>query len=183
MKYIIEHLEPELFEWCIIEYKHISKIVGKDNLIITNLKEEDLDRLKHYADCRVESVKNINPSNAAVLDPFAEKDLVPDDKFDFLIFGGILGDNPPRRRTEAELQLPGERRGLGKDQMATDNAVYVAKQIVGGKKLSELKFKKGIEIMLGEGESVMFDFKYALVDGKPLVSEELVKHLKEREEF
>ncbi|MEA3430403.1 MAG: SAM-dependent methyltransferase [Nanoarchaeota archaeon] len=183
MKYVIEHLEPELFEWCLVEYKHISKIVGKNKLIITNLKEEDLDKLEDYADCRVQSVKDINFNNTCVLDPFASKELNSDDKFEYLIFGGILGDNPPRRRTEEELQLPGERRSLGKEQMATDNAVYVAKQLVDGKKMQDLKFQEGIEILLADGESVIFDFKYILVDGKPLISDALVKHLKEREEF
>ena len=36
--FIIEHLEPKMWPWCIIEYRHISKIVGKNNLIITNTK-------------------------------------------------------------------------------------------------------------------------------------------------
>ncbi len=40
MKYIIEHLEPELFEWCLIEYEHISKLVNEDNLIFTNIKKQ-----------------------------------------------------------------------------------------------------------------------------------------------
>ncbi len=40
MKFIIEHLEPELYPWCLIEYKHISKIVGKNNLIYTNINKE-----------------------------------------------------------------------------------------------------------------------------------------------
>jgi len=38
--YIIEHLEPKLFPWCMIEYKHISKTVGKSNLWFTNIKQK-----------------------------------------------------------------------------------------------------------------------------------------------
>ena len=48
MKFIIEHLEKKLFEWCLIEYEHISKIVGKNNLIITNVKKSDLSKLKSF---------------------------------------------------------------------------------------------------------------------------------------
>ena len=38
--YVIEHLEPKLWEWCEIEYESISKIVGKENLWFTNIKNE-----------------------------------------------------------------------------------------------------------------------------------------------
>ena len=35
MKFIIEHLEDEVWEWCILEYRHMSEFVGKENLIFT----------------------------------------------------------------------------------------------------------------------------------------------------
>ena len=38
--YVIEHLEPRIYRWCVIEYKHISKIVGKENLWFTNGKRD-----------------------------------------------------------------------------------------------------------------------------------------------
>ena len=38
--YIIEHLEPRLWKWCMIEYKNISKIVGRKNLWFTNIKQK-----------------------------------------------------------------------------------------------------------------------------------------------
>src|SRR3989344_4588506 len=43
--YIIEHLEQKLWPWCVIEYKHISKIAGKNNLWFTNIKKRDIKRL------------------------------------------------------------------------------------------------------------------------------------------
>ncbi len=47
--FIIEHLEPEIGEWTLIEYKHISKIVGKSQLWVTNLqKESDQKTLAPY---------------------------------------------------------------------------------------------------------------------------------------
>ena len=36
--YIIEHLEPKIGRWTLIEYAHISKIVGKRSLWFTNIK-------------------------------------------------------------------------------------------------------------------------------------------------
>ena len=41
MIYIIEHLEPKLWEWCILEYEHISQTVGKDNLWFTNIRDKE----------------------------------------------------------------------------------------------------------------------------------------------
>ena len=38
--FIIEHLEPRLSKWCLIEYKHISEIAGKRNLWLANVKRE-----------------------------------------------------------------------------------------------------------------------------------------------
>ncbi|MBI4148313.1 hypothetical protein HY490_03415, partial [Candidatus Woesearchaeota archaeon] len=34
--FVIEHLEPKVFQWCVLEYRHISQIVGKENLWFTN---------------------------------------------------------------------------------------------------------------------------------------------------
>lgn len=178
MKYIIEHLEPELFEWCLIEYKHISRIVGKDKLIICNIQAEDVDKLKSYADVRTESVSDLELDNVCVLDPEAAETLKPGEKFDYAVFGGILGDDPPKQRTKAEVRMKGERRNIGKEQFPTDNAVYVTKSIIEGKKLEELKFQNGIEIQTDDGESVIFPFKYVLVKGKPLICEELIEYLK-----
>ncbi|MBW3004019.1 hypothetical protein KY328_05210 [Candidatus Woesearchaeota archaeon] len=178
MKYVIEHLEPELFEWCVIEYKHISEIVGKDNLVICNVREKDVDKLKGLADVRVESVSDMELNNACVLDPEAPDTLKTQDKFEYLVFGGILGDDPPKQRTKDEVTIQAERRNLGKEQLATDNAVYVSKLIVEGKRFEDIKFQKGIEIDTAEGESVMFPFSYVLVEGKPLISKELIEYLK-----
>ena len=181
MKYIIEHLEGKVHEWCMIEYKHISRIVGKENLIITNVKEAG--ELKDYAEVHAESVASLGFEDICILDPEAEDVLKPSDKFKYVIFGGILGDNPPRQRTKEELTLAGERRNLGKEQFATDNAVYVAKKIVDGTDFKDLKFMDNIEIDTGEGESCMLPFRYVIVNGKPLISKALVELLKKEETF
>jgi ribosome biogenesis SPOUT family RNA methylase Rps3 len=38
MLYIIGHLEEKLYRWCFLEYQQISKLVGKENLLFTNIK-------------------------------------------------------------------------------------------------------------------------------------------------
>ena len=44
MIYIIEHLDPRLFKWCLGEYKHISRIVGKKKVEIKNVLETPSNR-------------------------------------------------------------------------------------------------------------------------------------------
>ncbi len=180
--YIIEHLEPKLWKWCLIEYKHISQLVGKRNLWFTNLKKRSVE-LQKYGKAIKKSVTQLPLSNICVLDPDATKTLTPADAkiFDYFIFGGILGDNPPQKRTAPELTsrftYPVEARNIGKKQLSTDNAVAVVQQIARGKKLEQLHFQDGIEIDLKGGESIQFPYRYLLTEGKPLVSEELIEYL------
>jgi ribosome biogenesis SPOUT family RNA methylase Rps3 len=182
MRYVIEHLEPKLYEWCLIEYRHISAMVGKENLIFTNVRSNSL---KGLGEVHKESVRSLKFRNACVLDPNAPGVLSSADKFDYLILGGILGDEPMQGRTEDELtntlKLPA--RNLGKEQMSTDTAVYVAKHIADGGKFSDIRFQDTIEIELGDDESVVLPFRYVLIDSKPLLPDGLVEHLRKRKSF
>lgn len=183
--YVIEHLEPKLWPWCLIEYKNISKIVGKENLWFTNIKE-DSEKLKEYGKVFAESVSKLTLINPCILDPEAEKTLKPEEckKFDYFIFGGILGDNPPRKRTKNELTLllkNTESRNIGKEQFSTDNAVFVVHEICSGKNLSDIKFQNAIEIEIDEIESIILPYKYALSNSKPVISPELIAYLKKKE--
>ncbi len=179
-KFIIEHLEEELYDWCFIEYKSMSKIVGKDNLIITNIKNHnDREKLSPFADAKSESVLDMAPKNACLLDMDAEKELSPKDNFDYLIFGGILGDDPPQKRTIHFLaSLKAEKRHLGKMQMPTDNAVLTAKTITAGKKLSEIKFIDNPSFKIESGLDIDLPYRFVEVNGKPYISEELLNHIK-----
>lgn len=186
MKFIIEHLEPRVFKWCKLEYFHISSFVGKENLWIANVKNSK--SLVGCAKLFKESGSKLDLKNVCVLDPDAGQELSSDDvkKFEYFVFGGILGDYPPRKRTKEELTkfLPNaEKRHLGKEQMATDNAVFVVREILSGKKLSELKFQEGVEICIKDGESVQLPYKYVIVNGKPLVCDALVQMLKTQKGF
>ncbi|MBI2629659.1 hypothetical protein HYW76_01015 [Candidatus Pacearchaeota archaeon] len=185
---IIEHLEPELYPWCIIEYKSISKIIGKSNLWFTNIKKEDKNKLEKYGKVSELSVKELNLKNSCILDPEAPNTLTSEEakNFSFFIFGGILGDYPPRKRTEVELTKfirNAEKRNIGKQQFSTDNAVFVVKQILQGKNLKEMKFQNEIEIPTGKYDSVILPYLYPLVKNKPRISKELVLFLKKKKGF
>ncbi|MEI6850010.1 MAG: hypothetical protein WCK29_03150, partial [archaeon] len=104
--FIIEHLEPELYEWCLIEYENISKIVGKENLWFTNVKKKDEEKkLIPFGSVFEKSVKEMHLENSCILDPESDVLLSPENSspIKYFIFGGILGDYPPRKRTELEL--------------------------------------------------------------------------------
>ena len=183
--FVIEHLEPRVWKWCTIEYAHISKTVGKKSLWFTNTNSKVL---KKYGRVLKKSVSKLGLKNACVLDPEAKKVLTPKEakKFKFFIFGGILGDYPPRKRTKKELttRLKGAAaRNIGREQFSTDNAVFVVQQIVKGRKMRDIKFVDGAEIIISKGESIQLPYKYAVVKGKPFMSKALIKFLKKKKGF
>jgi len=189
MKYVIEHLEKEMYPWCIIEYEHLSKKVGKDKIIFTNVKKPDKKKIEKFGKVEERSVVELKLKNACLLDPKSDKTFSPKDTFDYLIFGGILGDYPRRGRTDELLtkKMKGiVTRNLGKKQMSTDTAVYVAKLISDGKKLEELPFKDKPSIMLKVGkynEEIHLPYRYLVENGEVLVSKKLLKYLKEKEDL
>ena len=185
--FVIEHLEPKLWKWSLAEYKNISKIIGKNNLWFTNVKKES-KKLLRYGKVIKNPVKKLNLRNVCILDPNAKKTLTPQEarKFSFFIFGGILGDDPPKKRTEKELSFfmpSAKKRNIGKEQMSTDNAVFAVKEIVRGNKIEELDFKDKIEIKINKIESVVLPYRYLLIKGKPLVSKDVVDYLKRKKGF
>ena len=179
MKYLIEHLEPDLSDWCYTEYQNISKIVGKDNLIIANT---DNPKLKNLGTIKKQSVSELNFKKACLLDPSAKELLTPHDKnrFDYLIFGGILGDYPRKKRTRPlakKLNIP--TRNIGKKQMSTDNAVLTSFIIMSGTPFEKIKFKDKLTIPLGQGEEVILPYRYVLINNQPFISQKIVKYLKD----
>ena len=131
MKFIVEHLDLEVFDWCFLEYKHISEIVGKNNVLFTGLKRlEDQVKMKPFGAIEEKRVKELGLKRIIILDPDAEKTLTKKDceDFDYLLVGGILGEYPAKKRTKTELSTPlgFEKRNLGDKQMSTDTAVLVA---------------------------------------------------------
>jgi len=175
-KFVIEHLESKMYPWCVLEYGHISKIVGKGNLLFTNVKK-GVDKLKKLGEVKKESVKELKLQKACILDPSAKKLLTPEDKkkYDYFIFGGILGDNPQRFRTKrdltSKLKLPAF--NLGPKQMSTDTAVYVTKKILDGTPLEKLKFVEEIEFEDKDGCFVGLPFRYVIEHGKIIAAKGL----------
>ncbi|MDP4012524.1 MAG: SAM-dependent methyltransferase [Candidatus Nanoarchaeia archaeon] len=187
MKVILEHMEKEVFKWCQIEYKHISKIIGKDNLIFTNIQKKYKNKLNNLGEVNTKSVKGLNIKRLCVLDPRAKKVLSPEDGklFDYFVFGGILGSEIMGGRTKKELKIHGvARRNLGKVQMPTDIAVLVTKKIIKNKiPFSKLKFKDEIEIPIKRGISTILPYRYLIEKGKVILAPGLKDYLRKEDSF
>jgi ribosome biogenesis SPOUT family RNA methylase Rps3 len=136
--FIVEHMDPELEKWQILEYSTIAKECADSNsqFILSGLPKavpelSSVEQSPQSVDDLVSSA-NIPKERVCLLDPRGESDLAPEDgdKFDVFVFGGILGDDPPRDRT-AELRVKGfGGRRLGKEQLTTDTAARVTRIVV-----------------------------------------------------
>jgi len=160
-----------MYPWCLLEYKHISKKVGKKNLMFTNVQTGGKN-LSELGEIKKTSVKQLKLPKACVLDPSATKELTPREasKYKYFIFGGILGDNPQRFRTKRELtsvlKLPAY--NLGKKQMSTDTAVIVCSKITKGIPLSKMAFVEELEFEEESGFYRILPYRY-LVENKKVV--------------
>jgi ribosome biogenesis SPOUT family RNA methylase Rps3 len=185
--YIIEHIDPELYDWSFIEYKHISSVVGKEHVWFTNVRNEaDQEKLKELGTVKSQSVKELglDLNKACLLDPKAGGVLTPHDcneKFDYLIFGGILGDDPPQGRTQkAFAGLDCDQRNLGDVQMSTNTAVLVAKKIADGTQFAAINFVDELIIPVEEGEEIILPYRFVKEGTHVLLPEGYFEFVKEK---
>ncbi|MEM0217833.1 MAG: SAM-dependent methyltransferase [Candidatus Nezhaarchaeales archaeon] len=179
--FVVEHLEPRLSKWVLIEYEHASLIVGKDNLAFTNVKKgfKTLEKLgKVYRESATELFDN---ERVIVLDPKADKLLEPSDfdNVESVVVGGILGDHPPRGRTFALITSKMRRaraRSLGNRQFSIDGAIYMALKVAQGVKLSDIPVADSLTLKCGNLE-IYLPFSYPLVNGKPVICPKLIDYL------
>ncbi len=187
MIYIIEHLDDELYKWSLLEYTHISKIVGKENVLFTNIKYEKdakiLSKIGKVEEKSVIELSYLNKNNTCILELDGKQKLSLNETFKYYIFGGILGDHPPQGRTRyitEKLNFP--KRCLGNKQMSTDTAVIVSHEILENKKkFSDLKFQDGFELQIDEGFSNYFPFRYLKKNNKVVLTPGLKEYLKEED--
>lgn len=140
--FIVEHLDPELEEWQQLEYNTIARecqaaanstfiLSGRPEELATDESLSSITSIPETVEQLLQE-SSISKSKVCLLDPRGEKDLSPEDGEDFavFVFGGILGDDPPRDRT-AELRAKGfVGRRLGPEQMTTDTAARVTRMVV-----------------------------------------------------
>lgn len=198
----VEHLDPELEEWQILEYNCIADESNAQNWEFMLLGLKDVSTagqlLKIPKACLTNTTVEDLYSNddtkdkqkVCLLDPKATQDLAPEDAklFDTFLFGGILGDDPPRDRTSELRKLGFAGRRLGTEQMTTDTAARVTRMVIEGKqRLEDIRYVDRPDIKLPateserEGnadESVSMPFRYVKrKDGTPVMPNGMVKLL------
>lgn len=190
MKYIIEHMEKGFTEWVVLEYLQILRDVGKANLVLTSLPEgtTEADIPDRLLDAGLEwttrdtTLYIPTAAKLCLLDPKAEFDLQPSDvgEFDYFIFGGILGDHPPKDRTgELRHKLGCPCRRLGELQMTTDTAVRTTQIILKGTPFEEIKFIDYPEIRFSKHEATEMPFRYVLdATGRPILPQGMLALIK-----
>ncbi len=188
MLYIIEHLEP-LSKWVKLEYAHCSKIVGKKNLLFTNVvNKEEQGFLKDLGSVEEKSIIELFPKEEIiVLEPQAETRLQKDDfkKYKKIIIGGILGEAEPAGRTQELITSRLKKavpRNLGAEQFSIDGATFVASKIQKGEK-KDLGVLKEPEIEFGEGHSTVLHYSIPVFKGKPIFTPGLIEYAQSEESW
>lgn len=187
--FVVELLEPFVSKWMFIELAHASRIVGRDNLWLYNVKREcELAILSRIA-ARVEqrSIISALPELAKeysviLLDPAATRELSPEDFTErtLVIVGGIMGANPPRGRTRRELTekvpVSAAARSIGPWQFTIDGAIYVARKVAGGASLSDIPVTWGLTLRDGDRE-VFLPYAFPVENGRAVISEEEINYV------
>ncbi|KAI0752678.1 DUF431-domain-containing protein [Daedaleopsis nitida] len=205
--YVIEHMEEDedttksIPKWVELEYMHMRTLAGPGATVhfthlssascstLSSLFAHDQGSPRAEASAHQISVMQLMEANGiplekvCLLDPKAEKELAPEDgdgRFEWFLFGGILGDDPPRDRT-SELRVLGfPTRHLGSVQMTTDTALGVTKIVVQDKTpLSQIPFVDFPTIVFNPRESVEMPFRYITKDKEPILPPGMREHLKD----
>ncbi|ODM21710.1 hypothetical protein SI65_02554 [Aspergillus cristatus] len=189
--FVVEHLDPELGPWSALEYGCIAReshAIGAQFLLSSVPPSLQLPQELAAAqglEVNQRSVEEIfadRKDKVCLLDPAAQVELSPadGDRFEVFLFGGILGDDPPRDRTK-ELRKKGYTgRRLGPKQMTTDTAVRVTRIISQDKiALEQIPYVDYPEIRINENERTEMPFRYVKgADGQPVMPSGMIDLIK-----
>jgi len=194
--YVIEHMEPEMGNWSALEYIAIAKETADigSRFYLTSLQQKLSNSLPENLQVHIDgerlittttevsSLDGLTSNRVCLLDPQAKEELSPEDgeSFDWFVFGGILGDDPPRDRT-ADLRKYGYKgRNLGKIQMTTDTAARVTRMVVQGKQtLQQILYIDYPELRIDKNETTQMPFRYVKDEnGQPVMPEGMIDLIK-----
>lgn len=169
-------------------------IVGDaGELMVTNFNHDLSQDPKwkgiNFTSKSINDFEEIERDQICLLDSEASEELSFEDvkKFDFFLFGGILGnvDEFDFDRTSV-LRVKGyPTRRLGSMQMTTDTAVRVSKMILCDNiPFPTISFVDRPEFQINETEKLVMDFRYVRgVDGEPLICPRVLELLKDDFDF
>jgi ribosome biogenesis SPOUT family RNA methylase Rps3 len=179
---VIEHCEPTLSKWLLLEYAHVAKLWDGD-LVFTRVKDKNTAQiLQKFGRTDQNKAKNVfSDKRCLILDPQAKKPLSPTDckTYQVIIIGGLLGYEKPRGRTKMMItkETTFKTRHLGKLQLSIDGAAFVTKAICLGMNLKDIEIASEIEIIHDPIHSTILPFGYPIVDNIPIITPGLVKYL------
>jgi ribosome biogenesis SPOUT family RNA methylase Rps3 len=179
---IIEHCEPNLSEWLMLEYRHAVKL-WKNTVVFTRVKDKKTaDVLRKLGRVEFKKAREVFSKNKCiVLDPQAKKPLTSADcsTYDAIIVGGILGYEKPQGRTKKLISDKSgfDVRHLGKIQLTIDGAVFVTKAISLGMRLEEIEIAQELEIIHDTIHSTILPFGYPVIDNTPIITPGLIEYL------
>jgi len=188
---IVEHLEQEISLWLLLEYRHVSRIHGKERVWFTNVPRRYHKILSLYGRVFEKSViallfeRYIEPAQTIVLDPQAQQKLTFNDLITarYIVIGGILGDHPPRGRTKTFItsRAPSGVKAfnIGEGQYSIDGAAYYVKYLIEHRGEEGFEYVDGVKIETEHGY-VYLPYRYPLVNGRPLLADGLEYYLKYR---
>ncbi|MEZ0346384.1 MAG: RNA methyltransferase [Infirmifilum sp.] len=187
--FAVEIIDAFVSRWMYIELLNASRIVGRENLWIFNVKDRcELEKLSSIAglvehDSIISRIEDLGKIfRVVVLDPEAPEELKPSDFTGrtLVVVGGIMGDHPPRGRTRKEVtwKLKGRfiARNLGPGQFTIDGAIYMARAIAFGRTLQSIPVQRGL-ILRGDGFEVHLPYAYPLENGSVVISREEVDYI------
>jgi ribosome biogenesis SPOUT family RNA methylase Rps3 len=179
---VIEHCEPELSEWLLLEYKHAVKIWGEDIVFTRVTDQKTRQELKKLGKIEEKKAQEVfSQKRCIALDPQANKPLTSSDckKFDVIIVGGLLGYEKPQGRTKKMISDSSgfETRHLGPLQLSIDGAVFVTKAICLGLHLDDIEIAQEIEIIHDAIHSTILPFGYPIINNTPMITPGLVEYL------
>ncbi len=189
MLWIIEHLE-NLSEWVKLEYAHCSKVLGKRNLLFTNVKNpEEKKILKKWGKVEEKSATELFANEEIiVLEPTAHGSMLKAEdfkKYKKILIGGILGDAIPRSRTQELITSKLKKavpRNIGSYQFSIDGAAFVSRKIQLGEE-KDLGILNQPEIELSDEHSIELHYAIPVFRGKIIFTPGLVNWLKKDESW
>ena len=181
----IEHCEPQLSEWLMLEYKHSTKLWPNETWFTKVNDEKTANKLKKLGKVEKKKANQIlHDKKCIILDPLADKTLKTTDfkQLDAIIVGGILGYKKPRGRTKKLLSDKSdfETRNIGSIQLTIDGAVFVAKAIMLGMKLTDIEIAYELEIIHVKRYSTILPFGYPIIKDTPIITPGLVEYLNKK---
>lgn len=182
---VVENCEKRASDWLMAEYRHSGSIWP--GTVFTNVHDERLFSLLSEVGTpvREDVLAYTGGKRCILLDHQSPRELTAEDfdEADHIVVGGILGYDKPMGRTKEFITSRFDPnfnilRNLGKIQLTIDSAVFVARAIYLGARLSELEITTEVDVQWDDVHSTHLPYGYPVVEGRVVLTPGLVEILR-----